>query len=72
MRAGAIFLAFFLLFTCASVAVPVPMFPGNMVQAWFAFPYVSAVVNGLAYGFVTWIVFLFVNRRIEKSLSTSP
>jgi len=72
MRAGAIFLAFFLLFTCASIAVPVPMFPGNIVQTWLDVPYLNAVVNGLAYGFITWIVFLFVNRRIEKSLSTNP
>jgi len=72
MRAGAIFLAFFLLFTCASIAVPVPMFPGNMVQKWLSVPYISAVVNGLTYGLITWIVFLFVNRKIEKSLSASP
>jgi hypothetical protein len=72
MRAGAIFLAFFLLFTCASIAVPVAMFPGNMVQTWLDVPYLNAVVNGLTYGFITWIVFLFINRRIEKSLSTNP
>jgi len=72
MRAGAIFVAFFLLFTCASIAVPVPMFPGSIVQVWLAVPYISAIVNGLAYGFITWVVFFFVNRRIEKSLSTNP
>ena len=72
MRAGAIFVAFFLLFTCASIAVPIPMFPGNMVQTWLDVPYVNAFVNGLTYGFITWIVFFFVNRKIEKSLSTNP
>ena len=72
MRAGAIFVAFFLLFTCASIAVPVPMFPGCIVQVWLALPYISAIVNGLTYGFITWIVFFFVNRRMEKSLSTNP
>jgi len=72
MRAGAIFVAFFLLFTCASIAVPVPLFPGNIVQMWLDVPYINAIVNGLTYAFITWIVFFFVNRRIEKSLSTNP
>jgi hypothetical protein len=72
MRAGAIFLAFFFLFTCASIAVPVPMFPGNMLQTWLDVPYINALVNGLTYGLITWIVFLFINGRIEKSLSTNP
>jgi len=72
MRAGAIFVAFFLLFTCASIAVPVPMFPGSVVQMWLDLPYINAFVNGLTYGFITWIVFFFVNRKIEKSMSTNP
>ena len=78
MRAAAIFVAFFLLFTCASIAVPVPMFPGNMISTWFRIPlseytpYMEAVANGLLYGFITWIVFFFVNRRIEKSSATNP
>ncbi len=76
MRAAAIFVAFFLLFTCASIAVPVPLFPGNMIPTWFRIslsdfaPYVEAVVNGLVYGFVTWMVFFLVDRKMDKSLST--
>jgi hypothetical protein len=75
MRAAAIFVAFFLLFTCASIAVPVPMFPGNMILTWFGIsvsgyaPYVEAVANGLLYGFVTWIVFFLVDRKMDKALS---
>ena len=75
MRAAAIFVAFFLLFTCASIAVPVPMFPGNMISTWFRItlsgyaPYVEAVANGLLYGFITWMVFFLVNRKIDKALS---
>jgi hypothetical protein len=72
MKAGAIFVAFFLLFTCASIAVPVPLFPGNIIQTWLNVPYINAIVNGLTYGFITWIVFFLVNRKIEKSLSTNP
>ena len=76
MRAAAIFVAFFLLFTCASIAVPVPMFPGSMIPTWLRIPlsgytpYIEAVANGLLYGFITWIVFFLVNRRIDKALST--
>jgi len=75
MRAAAIFVAFFLLFTCASIAVPVPMFPGNMISTWFGIslsgyaPYVEAVANGLLYGFITWMVFFMVNRKIDKASS---
>ena len=78
MRATAIFVAFFLLFTCASIAVPVPLFPGNMIPTWFRIPvsgytpYVEAVANGLLYGFITWIVFFFVYRKIDESLSPNP
>lgn len=75
MRAAAIFVAFLLLFTLASIAVPVPMFPGNMIYRWFGIPvsaytpYIEAVTNGLVYGFITWMVFFMVNRRIDKALS---
>jgi len=77
MRATAIFVAFFLLFTCASIAVSVPMFPGNMISMWFRIPiseytpYIEAVANGLLYGFITWIVFFFINRKIDKALSAN-
>lgn len=75
MRAAAIFVAFFLLFTLASISVPVPMFPGNMIHRWFGIPvsahtpYIEAVANGLVYGFVTWMVFFMVNRKMDKALS---
>jgi len=75
MRAAAIFVAFFLLFTCASIAVPVPLFPGNLISTWLRIPlseyapYIEAVANGLLYGFITWIVFFLINRKIDKALS---
>ena len=73
MRGGAIFLAFFVLFTVASFAVPVPLFPGNLIPvlgfvsmpAEYA-PFVSAIVNGVVYGFVVWLVFVLVSRRFEE------
>ena len=76
MRAAAIFVAFFLLFTCASIAVPVPLFPGNMVPTWFEIPlsdytpYLEAVANGLLYGFITWTIFFVINRKMDKASFT--
>jgi hypothetical protein len=76
MRATAIFVAFFLLFTSASIAVPIPLFPGNMVPTLLGMPpseyipYLEALTNGLTYGFIIWMVFFLLVRKIENSLST--
>jgi len=32
-------------------------------------PYLEALTNGLTYGFITWIVFFLVDKKIEKSMS---
>ena len=75
MRATAIFFVFFLLFTSASIAVPIPLFPGNMISTLFGISsseyvtYLEALVNGLTYGFITWIVFFLLAKKLEKSLS---
>jgi len=79
MRGGAIFLVFSVLFAIASYAVPdVPLFPGNMIPS-LGFvtlptayvPLFSAVVNGLVYGFVVWLVFVLVSRRFEEPKVTA-
>jgi hypothetical protein len=73
MRATAIFFIFFILFTAASIAVPIPLFPGNMVPKLLEMPvseyiaYLEALTNGLTYGFVTWIVFFVVDKKLENS-----
>jgi hypothetical protein len=73
MRATAVFFMFFLLFTAASIAVPIPLFPGNMVSALLEMPvsnymiYLEALTNGLTYGFITWIVFFVVDKKLENS-----
>jgi hypothetical protein len=75
MRATAIFFVFFLLFTSASIAVPIPLFPGNMISTLFGISaseyiiYLEALTNGLTYGFITWIVFFLLAKKIENSLS---
>ncbi len=76
MKASAIFFAFFLLFTSASIAVPIPLFPGNMISTLVEFPasefivYFEALANGVTYAFVTWIVFSLLARKLEGSMST--
>lgn len=76
MRGGAIFLAFFIFFTSATLAVPVPLFPGNTVRFiynvlsipnYFYTPLLDALVNGVVYGFVVWVMFVLVSRKIEES-----
>jgi len=75
MRATAIFFVFFIMFTSASIAVPIPLFPGNMISTLFGIPaseyihYLEALTNGLTYGFITWIVFSLLAKKLENSLS---
>jgi hypothetical protein len=51
------------------------MFPGNMIYTWFGIPatsyafYVSAIINGITYGLVAWIVYVLASKKIEKTTS---
>jgi len=73
LRGGAVFFAFFILFTLASLAVPVPLFPGNLFPIWFGVssdvyaPLFSAVSNGVIYGLVVWLVFFLATRKLDES-----
>lgn len=73
MRGGAVFLAFLLLFTLASLAVPVPLFPGNMIPVWLGLSstdyasLISAVANGITYSMVVWLVFVLATRKLDES-----
>jgi len=75
MRAIPIFYTFFLLFTAASIAVPIPLFPGNLIPTLSGIPaseytvYLEALTNGLTYGAISWIIFFFVDKKLEKSMS---
>jgi hypothetical protein len=76
IRTTAIFIIFFILFTSASIAVPVPLFPGNMIPSVLEIqtseytPYFVALTNGLTYGFITWIIFYLVDKKWRKGSST--
>lgn len=82
MRGGAIFLVFFIVFTLATLAVPVPLFPGNMVHpvcealsipVAFYTPLLDALANGLLYGFIVWIIYVLVSKKLEEpEVETNP
>ncbi len=79
MRGGAIFLVFFIFFTLATLAVPIPLFPGNMVHSVSnslgvpAFTsLLDAMANGIFYGFIVWIVFVLVSRKLEEPEVIDP
>lgn len=81
MRATPVFFAFFLLFTLASLAVPIPLFPGSAITAYIQTPvsaiseylvYIAAVSNGLIYGILVWVVFFFVDKKLEKAIAMNP
>jgi len=66
-----IFVVFFILFTIASILLPVQIFPGSLIEGRFNLPMeyescVSAVVNGLVYGVVVWLVFLVIGKKITE------
>jgi len=62
---------FFLLFTSASLLIPSPMFPGSIFclfigEAVNEFSgYLSALINGLFYSLILWIVFVILSKRLE-------
>jgi hypothetical protein len=72
MRGVLILIAFFVLFTAASLLIPSPMFPGNILCTLIGetireySKYLSAVFNGVFYGVILWLVFVVTSRRLEK------
>jgi len=71
MRGFLILLAFFSLFTVASLLIPSPMFPGNFFCALIGNAisgftgFLSAVFNGVFYGVILWLIFLTISGRLE-------
>lgn len=76
MNGGEIFLAFFIFFTLATLAVPIPLFPGNIITPLFGSlgipvslytPVLDAAANGILYGFIIWIVYVSTSRKLAES-----
>ncbi|MCW4023301.1 MAG: hypothetical protein ACOWW1_05730 [archaeon] len=81
MNAPPIFFTFFLLFTLASLAVPIPLFPESAITMLIQNPlseiteylvYIAATTNGLIYGIVVWVIFFFVDKKLEKAIAMEP
>jgi hypothetical protein len=70
MRGMVVFVAFFAIFSVSSIAIPSPLFPGNVVCQFLAVSgntsLASAAVNGVFYGFVAWTVFYLGFRWVER------
>jgi hypothetical protein len=72
MRGTLILVVFFSMFTCASLLIPSPMFPGgtlcNLCGAAVSgyASYLSALLNGVFYGVILWAVFAAVSRRLGQ------
>jgi hypothetical protein len=72
MRGTIILVVFFVTFASASILIPSPMFPGNILCAMFgevASRYsglLSAVVNGFFYGVILWVCFVAISRKFEE------
>jgi hypothetical protein len=70
---GIIIIPFFLIFAAASLLIPIPIFPGS----WFCAAigsgiqeYVvvfSAVLNGLFYGSILWLIFIGLSIKLTES-----
>jgi hypothetical protein len=70
MKGSKILVAFFLIFTSASLLIPSPIFPGNVLCAFLGGEVsqfngvVGAFLNGVFYGVVVWLVFVGISRRL--------
>jgi len=72
MKGTIILLVFFALFTGASLLIPSPMFPGNVICALMGgtavkyTSYLSAFFNGVLYSVALWVIFVSISRRLER------
>ncbi|MCK4933252.1 hypothetical protein KAS06_01140 [Candidatus Bathyarchaeota archaeon] len=73
MRGLPIFATFFAIFSVSTIAIPSPLFPGNLICHLFNISDVnqssitSAVANGMFYGSIAWIIFSLSFRWIEDN-----
>ncbi|HYB68966.1 MAG TPA: hypothetical protein VEC97_05415 [Candidatus Acidoferrales bacterium] len=65
-------MVFFILFTAASLMIPSPMFPGNVLCALIGASViqykavVSALFNGVLYSVALWLIFMALSRRLTQ------
>jgi len=72
MRCIPILVVFFVIFTFASLLMANPMFPGSFFHIILGeslreySEFVEAMVNGVFYGMIFWLVFVGISKRLEK------
>ncbi len=72
MKGITILIVFFTIFLAASLLIPSPMFPGNLLFTLFGnlssayMEWISAIFNAVFYGIILWLVFVAVSRRFEE------
>jgi TRAP-type C4-dicarboxylate transport system substrate-binding protein len=72
MRGTLILIVFFSLFGGASLLIPKPMPPGNLLTALTGGvmdgygQILSALVNGIFYGVILWSVFILLSKRLGE------
>ncbi|MCD6446440.1 hypothetical protein J7L49_06630 [Candidatus Bathyarchaeota archaeon] len=74
MRNTIILLVFFSVFTAASLLIPTPMFPGNVLCKILESPtkyspFLSAVFNGVFYSAIFWLTFTLLSKKFEEESS---
>lgn len=72
MKGTPILVVFVIIFLVASLLIPAPMFPGNILSSLIGNVtaeyrgWVSAVFNAIFYGVLLWLVFVAVSRKFEE------
>jgi len=72
MKGIAILVAFFSLFTVASLLIPSPLFPGNFFCSLIGeavrgyVNLLSAIFNGVFYGVILWLIFAGISRKLGE------
>ena len=75
MQGLVIFAAFFIIFSASTIAIPSPLFPGNVICLLLGIPdenqiiMTSAITNGIFYGSLAWIIFSLASKWIENNLA---
>jgi hypothetical protein len=75
MRGLIIFTTFFTIFLASTLAIPSPLFPGNIICLILNIPdanqasMASAITNGIIYGSIAWVIFSITTKWIENNLS---
>ena len=76
MRGIVVFVVFFTIFLVSSIAIPSPLFPGNVICSLIGLSgmqytfLVGAFANGLVYGFAAWTIFYLVFGWVERAQSS--